>query len=411
MPIASGIAKQVVIKKETAWAAPGPVRTGAQYLRRRTSTPDLRKETYSSEEMRTDYQRSDFRHGGRSVVGTLGGELAPGSYPMLFAAMLRRDFTAVTPAVAVSLTVAGTGPTYTVTRAAGSYITDGFRVGMVVRLTVGALNVNNINKNLLIVDLTATVATVAVVNGTVMQAEGPIAGCTVSAPGKVTYTPTAGHTDDSFAYEHWHSDISLSELFLGVKVNNVKVGLPPTGIATVDFDFLGKDLADVTVGRGGVAENVAYFTTPTAAGAGGVVAAVNGVVYAAGAPVALLTGLSFDYAGGMSGEAVVGSNTYPDISEGSVIIKGEATVILQDKTFRDYFVNETEVALIFAFSTGNGGTADFMSFALLRCKMGGATKDDGQKSIKQTVPFEALVVPATQTNAYPTTMMVQDSLA
>ena len=51
-----------------------------QQLRRVSSSFNLTKETYQSEEIRTDYQLSDFRHGVRSVEGNVSGELSAGTY-------------------------------------------------------------------------------------------------------------------------------------------------------------------------------------------------------------------------------------------------------------------------------------------------------------------------------------------
>jgi hypothetical protein len=42
------------------------------------------------------------------------------------------------------------GPTYTVTRGAGSWLTDGVKAGMVVPASAGALNAANLSKNLLV---------------------------------------------------------------------------------------------------------------------------------------------------------------------------------------------------------------------------------------------------------------------
>lgn len=415
MPIGSGVAKLVAFKKETAWGAAGPVRTGARYLRRKSSGVDLRKATYQSEEIRSDYQVADMRHGVRSVEGPLEGEFAPGSYPEFFAALLRKDFAALTAVTGASITIgAKASGTYPLTRGAGSWITDGFKAGMVVRLSVGSFNANNLAKNLLIVTVTSAtvlqVIPIAPAPNDTLTPEGPIATSTVTATGKYTYAPTSGHTDDSFAYEHWQSDITVSELFLGLKVRSARLSLPATGIAGISFDFFGKDLADVTTGRGGVAENQQYWTTPTAAASTAVLAAVNGAVYVGGTKIALITGINLDISGNMAAEPVVGSNTYPDINEGRVVVTGEMTALFEDKTLRDYFVNESEVAIIAALTNSNAANADFISFALPRVKAGGASKGDGERGIVQTIPFSALLATASN-DALATTMMIQDSLA
>lgn len=52
------------------------------------------------------------------------------------------------------------------TRATGSWLTDGVTVGNVLALTAAGLNIANQGNNILVVGLTALVATVAVLSGT-----------------------------------------------------------------------------------------------------------------------------------------------------------------------------------------------------------------------------------------------------
>lgn len=403
MPIATGVAKQLRYKQETAWGT-APSAASAQLLRRVSSDLDLRKQTYESAEIRSDYQRADFRHGVRSVEGSINGELSPGTYKDFVAAALRRAFATVTAITGASITVAGSGPTYTVTRGAGSYLTDGIKAGDIVRLTAGVFNAANLNKNLLVLSLTATVLTVMPLNGVALVAEGPIASATVSVPGKKTFVPTTGHTDHSFAIEHWHADVNLSELFLGCKVNQMDIAMPPTGMSTIGLQFLGKDVT--TAGA-------AYYSAPTAETASGVIAASTGLLAVQGSQVALLTGLSMTVRGSMTAEAVVGSNTYADITEGRVVVDGQFTALFQDATLRDYFLNETEVSLMVALAVSPAAAADFIGITLPRIKVGGASKDDGEKGLVMTLPFTALYNSAggAGTSSEQSTIVVQDSQA
>jgi hypothetical protein len=63
--------------------------------------------------------------------------------------------------------------------------------------------------------------------------------------------------------------------------------------------------------------------------------------------------------------------------------------------------------------TSPAAAAEFMAFSLPRVKFGGADKDDGDKSIVQTLPFTALenVAGGAGTSSEATTFWVQDSLA
>ena len=87
MPQASGIFKQVAIKRELVYGT-APAASGAQLLRRAQSTIDLTKETYQSGEIRPDMQVADFRHGVRNVAGSIAGELSPGTFAARIAASM-----------------------------------------------------------------------------------------------------------------------------------------------------------------------------------------------------------------------------------------------------------------------------------------------------------------------------------
>lgn len=412
MTIAAGLFKQLAYKVETSYGV-APGQSGGQLLRRVQSTIDLSKESYAANEKRTDFQIADFRHGVRSVAGQISGELSPKTYAEIFGVLLKRDFAAVSALTGLSITIAGTGPTYTVTRGAGDFLTGGVKVGDVIRLTGAGFDAANAAKNLLVTDLTATVATVIVLNGSSLTAEGPIASATVTVVGKKTFIPTTGHTDKSIAFEHWYSDIVQSELFLGNKIGKASLSLPPSGLATVSFDVMGQDVADTASKRGGVAETAQYFTTPTAITTTGALAAVNGVLRAAGATVATVTGLTIDINANYTGDPVVGSNVKPQMFPGKVVVTGQFTAYFDSVTLRDAFVDETEIDLIGVFTSDNSAAADFITTVVPRIKLGSANKDDGDGGLVQTFQFQALLNTAggTGVKTEKTTFSMQDSAA
>lgn len=398
MATASGINKIVSYKKETTFGTL-PSASGAQTIRRVSSSFNLTKETYQSEEIRTDYQLTDFRHGVRAVEGNISGELSAGTYADFLASALARNWTAATPSALGSTTIAAlTGNTYTITRTTGSFLTDGVRVGNCIRLTGFATNNNN--KNLLVIALTATVATVVALNGATLTPETVASGGTYTVSGKTTYAPTTGHTDDSYSFESWQSDIGQSEVFVGNKVNTVGIALPATGLATVDLSFMGQDLKQRSTSQ--------YFTSPTGQGNNGIFAAVNGALIVNGSPVALVTGANFNINRNMTSEAVVGSNIKPEIYEGRIIVDGDVTTLYQDGTFAGYFDTEAEISLVVALTANSLPNSEFMSFTLPRLKLSTDTKDDGEKGIVSQNSFQALK--GDGMNGFEaTTIMIQDS--
>jgi hypothetical protein len=399
MSNAKGVAKQLIIKKESSWGVPAGS-SGAQILRRVTSDLSLNKDTYQSEEIRSDYQVSDFRHGVRRVAGNINGELSPGTYKDFMAAALRKAFAAggTTGAVAV-LAVTDTGTK--IHRSTGSFITNGFKIGDVVAAT-GFTDENNNNHYGLITALDATDMTIATLDGVPLTDEAEGDTVTLAVVGKKCFTPTTSHTDDSFSIEHWYSDISESELYTGCKINQMDINLPPTGMATINFDIMGKDVET---------DSSQYYSSPTAAGTSGVLASVNGIAYAIGVRQYVMTGLSMSVAGNISGDPVVGSNTLPELFNGRVVVTGEMSALFENGTLRDAFLDEDEVALIFVFTTSNAKNPDFIAFVMPRVKLGGAAKDDGEKGLVQTLPYQALFNGAggSTTTSEQTTLVIQDS--
>lgn len=398
--IAKGVSKKIGYRKESTWGTPaGP--TGAKYLRRVTANFNLTKETYESAEIRTDLQISDFRHGVRSVEGSLNGELSPSAYADFMQSVVARDFSAGGTTTGASLTIAVAGSFFTITRAAGSWLTDGFYVGNVVRLAGAGFNPANVANNLLVVSMSATVLTVRVLSGTPLVAEGPIATSGVSVAGKITYAPLTGHTDDSYTIEEWYADIAQSEVYTGNKVGTMSVQLPATGLVTCDFSFMGKNLEQKGTSQ--------YFTAPTAAGTNGILASVSGAMVVNGQPVALITSMDFSVERGLESAKVVGSDFAADVFTGRIRVTGNFSTYFQDGVFRDYFDAESKISLVVALSTGVEKDADVIAFSFPLVKVGSATKADGELGIVQDHSFVALLNPTTSAGLIGSTVMVQDT--
>ena len=398
--IARGVAKTVAIAKETVcWGEPAAAGT-ARLLRRVTANFNLAKEAYESAELRQSQQVADMRHGTRSATGSINGELSAGSYFDLMEALVAKDFSAVAAATGLSITIAAAGDNYTVARSTGSWLTA-ISPGMVVRLTAGAFNAANLNKNLLVLSVTALTLTVKVVNGSTLTAEGPIASATLSVAGKTTIAPLTGHTDQSFTVEERYTDINQYERYVGMKVNSMQVSIPSNGLATVDFGLVGKDMDRAT--------NTAYFTNPTAQSNTGIFAGANGVVMLNGSAVALITTADFTIERATENAVVVGSNSLANIFTGRITASGNLSVYFIDGNTRDVFNNETEVSLVFTLTEGNLANSNAMSVVFPRVKFGTFDRADAEQGIVASVAFTALENSVT-TGGFPaTTVMIQDT--
>lgn len=381
MAISNGTAKVVAYKKETNFGELAGNTAGKQ-LRRVTADFNLTKEAYSSNEIRTSRQNASSTHGVRSAEGSLSAELSAGSYADFMGSILARDFTTVILGAAVQTTVTVVGTTYQFVRSTGSFTTDGFRPGLIVN-TAGLTDIDDNGRDFLITAVSALTATFVPLDTLGAPAAQAVASSvTFTAPGKHTFIPATGHTNQSYTIEEWYSDIAQSQVFTGMKVNSMGVSMPSTGIVTLDFGFVGKDMAQTGTTQ--------YFTTPTAQSTSGVMAAVNGAVIVNGQPVALITSIDFTVDRATENATAVGSNSLAEIFTGRILVTGNMSVYFTDANFRNYFNNETEVSLVMGVSTNACGTGSAMSFYLPRVKVNSFGLADAELGITASASFEAL---------------------
>ena len=378
MAVAQGISTVAARVVQSALGTPGS--SGSTLLRRVTLELNKENETYSSNEIVDHQQSTGATQGPGTINGTLNGELSAGAYGIEFANLLRKDWAATTAMSSLSITIAASGSNFTVTRAAGSFLTDGVKVGDVVRLTAGSFNAANLNKNLLVLSMTATVLTVTPLNGVAMVAEGPISSATVSVPGKKAWVPTSSHVNSYLTYEKYYSDLTRSELFTDVKVASADINIPATGIATCNFGLagLGRTLGSSQV-----------LTSPTAASTGNVLAAVSGKVVVNGS-VTSVTGAQVQITGNVTpGEAEVGSNTLSDLQRGRVAVSGSFTAKFTGVTLQSLRDDQTVVTLVLALADGGTANAEFVTLVLPAIKIMSDTANDGEVEVIRTYSFVA----------------------
>lgn len=399
--LAKGVDKKIAYRKETTWGVVAPD-SGAKQLRRVTSQFNQKAEELQSAEIRQDYQIADYRHGSLSTEGSLSGELSPGTYSDFFAAALAKNFAAGGSTTGASLTIAVSGSFYTITRAAGSWLTDGFYVGNIIRLTGAGFTPANVGKNIQILSMTALVLTVRTFDDNTLTAEGPIAAAGAAVVGKQTFAPLTGHTSDSFTVEEFYGGgVNVSEVHTGNKVGSVAVQLPASGFCTVDFTFMGKGMMQTGASQ--------HFATATTASTTGLTVGVSGSVLVNGVPAGVITNASFNIDRGLEPAVVVGSKYAADIFDGRINVTGNFSTYFENEVYRDYFIDETKISLVFALTTGSEANAEVISFVLPSVKLGSSSRNDGETGIVQDHSFQAILNTVTTTGLPATTLLIQDT--
>lgn len=389
MPVAKGVSKVVYITREATY---GTATAGtARELRRIQSTIDLNRDAYMSREIVSSQQMRDMRLGTKRPQGAIVGEVAPGSWKDALEGMCRQSFTTM-----------GTNTNGTCGVTSGKFVYVGtnpsssFKVGDIVRGTGFTTAANN-TTNFRITALSSTDVTVSPT--AVTEANATAKG--LRGIGSKLWIPATGQTDFSYFIEHWFSDVAQSEVFLGMRVQQIDINVPPTDMANIQVTFAGKDMS-TGVATFGYATKVAASTQSVVAGANGALS-INGTDYVT------ITGLQLSIQNNLSADAVVGSTLIREQVNGRVTIQGRLTAIFEDATIRNLFLNETDVQLHLML-TDTASPAGFFSVFLPKVRLSAQQKDDGEKSIIQSFNFTAIENTAGATNfAENTSIQFQDS--
>lgn len=371
MPLQSNVNVSVRYAPEVTFGTAG---TSAQALRRVSSSLGLTKDAFTSNEVRTDQQVFDARHGVRRVAGGIQGELSTQTWDAFIEASLRGTWaTGGTGGNAnlTSLTVSGSA----FVAGGGSFITQGFKIGDVVRLS--GFTHANVAKNFRITSLTAT-------NMGVFPTPAAMTSQTTFTIAVAGRKVTTGVQKRSFTIEQNYPDSDFSELFLGCRVASMSMGLPPTGMATIGLDFQGQD------GQNLSAPNAPFFASPTTETTTGILAGLNGSLYIDGAASAIVTGLDFQVQNNLSSQPVVGSPIVPEIFYGRTVVTGNVSVFLENENFMNVFLNEEEIDIVAQLDAA--GSTDFMCVAIHRVKFTGASKTVGPDGgVIVQFPFQGLL--------------------
>ncbi|MDR7232828.1 hypothetical protein J2X45_003938 [Caulobacter sp. BE264] len=402
MAQAQGIARKIARVKQSGKGTAGS--SGSQLIRRTSATFNKVSETYENNEIADHQQSTGSNEGVYATTGQVEGLLSAGTYAPEFACLLRKDFAATSAITGMTIAVAGSGPTYTITRSAGDFLTGGIKIGDVVKLTAGSFNAANLNKNLWVVGMTATVLTVVPVNGAALVAESGITSASLAVPGKKAWVPTTGHTSDYYSYEVWQPDVPSSELYVDCKTVQADISVPATGNPTVSFSIPGLSRVN---------GSSQVLTSPTAATTTPVLATAQGLISLNGSLITV-TSVDISISGNVNpGEAEIGSKSRSDHQMGRVMVSGSFSAKFTSTAIQAIRDAQTPVALAVIVAADATAAADFVTFVIPAIKIFTDEANDGEVEIIRTYQWTAQI-PATggaSLSNHQTIVSIQDAQA
>lgn len=393
MTFARGINKRVILAGEATWGTQG-AGPGTK-LRRLQAVINPAKESFANEEILESAQLRDMRHGVFRMVGGISGVLSPGAYAPFWETVVRGSFAALTPISGTGVTAVASPAKFT--RASGSWVTDGFRVGDTVRwsgwTTTGAAN------NATNYIITALTALEMSVSGTV-AAKTSGDNVTVTRVGKKVIAPVSDPADTSFSIEHWFGDLGKSELYVGLKTTQVALNIPGSGLVTMSANVLGRELI-----RG----NANVYSSAGAANTEDGFAAATGLLQIGGAQSQVVTGLQLSFGLSTSSTPAVGNQFLPAILQGRLVVSGSFSRYVDGFDIRDLFYDEVPTSLTILLKNSPAANAGFMSFHMPKIKLFSNDKNDSDQAIFEQISFTALENTSSTANGDLTTICIQDS--
>lgn len=384
-------------------ASTAPGASGGQVLRHVSHTLSLTKDTYQSNEKRTDRQISDFRHGVKRINGAINGLLSPSTYADFFQAATRGTWAAGVSLSNTELTsAAADNATSKFTFGSGDPVALGMKVGDIMRFT-NMSDVDNNARNFLILGFGGASNR----DVTVYPAPDTMAADTsfnVVTVGKRLIVPASNHVSRLVALESYQTDLDIAQLYTECRVGGFNLNLPPTGNAEVGFNIIGRN-RQVLSGA-----SAPFFTAPTAETSTGICAAVNGLLRVNGVNLGVVTGLQIGMELSPNGPPVSGQNIVPEIFLGSAVVSGQFSAFFEDSSLLAAFDNESEIQLLAYLTADSALNAAAMAILLPRIKLGSANEsDDGSGGKTVQYNFQALKYGGSGAGIDQTTIRIVDT--
>lgn len=331
---ADGFLVNFKVESTEGTAAAGGGSTGERL--RTLASPGLKlsRGVIQSAEKRNDGNVSKPRLGGKSVDGSYNCELSQGSFDTLIEALMRSTWVAADAAItcdngAAFTSIAITNQNTITLTGTGSFLTEGFKVGDVIRLSDMSTAANDsVNGRIKTVS-----ASVIVVHGTPYTNQAADTACTLTIQKKIAQATTP--TRRTFTFEQYLEDADVTEEFLGVRVVSCSLALQPNGMVNATFGFIGMNRTALATGSS------PYFTSPTEYTSIALVSDDATITYN-GSAITTLTGWTINFTIAAAAQPVIGSQVPPGTYDNQMTVSGECMGTISDFSDLTLFDAETE---------------------------------------------------------------------
>ena len=389
MSFAAGSYHGLSYVEETTFATT-PTSPTYQALRHTSCSLALSKDGFQSNELRSDRQISDFRHGVIRTQGDAGIEFSYSEFDDMLEAALFGTW------VGDVLKAGVVARSFTFRRRFADILLDGYFTGVMANsfsLSIPA--------NAMVTGSFGFIGSGASYDGTPHNCTVTVtAGTGAGGAGTVVLTINGtAHTTASIAESESAivvaTAISTRLTTDGIAHTRTDAAIALTGIPAIDgavptVVFSLGTATGPTATVGAIAA-----VAPTASAILSPFDSFTGEIKEGGGTIAVITSIDFNLQNGLEPVFVVGRNTTPRIVPGRSNLTGTVSAYFENKTMLDKFINETESSIELEL----GATSEKYDFEIPRIKYTGSDNPvSGEGPIVLNMPFQALYDETEETN-------------
>jgi hypothetical protein len=388
--VVSATAAKIIVEETLADEALGDdvtIEIAFEELRNMGTTLALAKDTFQSEEIRSDRQITAFRHGNKRIEGDVSFEFSSGAFDELLEAALQ-----------------------------GSWTSDVLKVGTTQRsFSVGRL-LEDIGQMLLYDGVMVNTMSLSIPINAMVTGTFGLVGQSGASPTHVMFVLPGGTVEvgDVFTLSDKDGNVLVSYTAAAATVADVVSGLETAWNASTNAicaKYTALDVATThltltadaagtwyevipTTTNGGAADTQTMILThspirpATAAAAYEPFDSFTGTIEEGASPIAIVTGIDLNLDNALTPAHVLMDDEVITLINGRSNVTGTLTCLVEDVSLVNKFVNETASSIEFQLEDPDGNT---LTFLLPNLKYGAAeipVADEGPVIV--TLPFQAL---------------------
>lgn len=304
--------------------------------------------------IRSDRQTTDLYATTGAVTGSINGELTYADWDDLIQGGMWASEWTSTPTSESLSDITVTGATSTYATAAGDFSDNNWVVGMWILVAGFTESVNNGWKQI----ATLSASSMTVVSSTTMTDEASGDSITITPPDKYVRN---GTTENSYAFERAHSDITQFKQFLGCVINGMTISGAAEGPMEISFDVMGSsaESAQATYGDGSDTDVSGNKTISAVTNLGGILLDDSAVAQC------LISRFSVNVNNNARHKKAVAVLGACDMGVGNCDVTGSIDMHFNDETYYDQYLAGTEWSYSFRLTDDDG---NIMIVDMPRCQ-------------------------------------------